>query len=321
MLVNWKTIRFFRRIFAGFIPNRKVRHMFVGGGFYVFYSYFIRLFNYKKEPVNFKYQLSFVLIIKNAACYMDEWINYHKLVGVDHFYIYDNESTDNLREVLKPYIESGLVDYVYWKGKSEQMKCYNYALNKHRNETKWLGFIDDDEFVVPMQDKKITDVLEKLKIKSALSMDWIFYGSNGLKKKTKDLVIEKFTKREEKPQKCQIKLIVNPRIVYCMASPHEALCVGNFYQVNENLQGCGSVANKGNNTIMYSDNLIRINHYYTKSLEEYLLKKKRGDVVYVKYSADEKLFNSLDENRNKVQDNTMEKYVPDVKRMIKKVRG
>jgi hypothetical protein len=35
----------------------------------------------------------------------------------------------------------------------------------------------------------------------------------------------------------------------------------------------------------------------------------------------EKLFNSLDENRNKVQDNTMEKYVPDVKRMIKKVRG
>ena len=314
MLINWKTIRFFRRIFTAFIPNRKVRHMFVAGGFYVFYSYFIRLFNYKKEPVNFKYQLSFVLIIKNAACYMDEWINYHKLVGVDHFYIYDNESTDNLREVLKPYIKSGLVTYTYWKGKCQQNKCYNYALNKHRFETKWLGFIDDDEFVVPMQDKKITDVLEKLNINSALSINWVIYGSNGLKKKTDGLVIEKFTKRGNISIESPCKLIVNPRIACFIDAVHFAFCVGKNYPVNEKKE-------KSNWCGKYTGDLVRINHYHTKSLEEYILKKKRGDAFYGEYkNGTEEVFYKKDKNNNIVEDDIMKKYIPEVKKMINKIR-
>lgn len=65
----------------------------------------------------YKNKLSFVAIVKNEAPYIIEWIEFHKLVGVDKFYIYDNESSDNLKELLQPYIKSGIVVYHSSPGK------------------------------------------------------------------------------------------------------------------------------------------------------------------------------------------------------------
>ena len=38
-----------------------------------------------------------------------EWIEFHRLVGVERFFLYDNGSTDDHREVLAPYVEEGIV--------------------------------------------------------------------------------------------------------------------------------------------------------------------------------------------------------------------
>ena len=39
--------------------------------------------------------LSLTLIVKNEAFYIKEWIEFHRMIGVTHFYIYDNESSDD----------------------------------------------------------------------------------------------------------------------------------------------------------------------------------------------------------------------------------
>lgn len=72
------------------------------------------------------FNLSFVAIIKNEAHYIKEWIEFHKLVGVDRFYIYDNESTDNVKDVLKEYIDKGEVVYTYFPGKCKSPKSYRF---------------------------------------------------------------------------------------------------------------------------------------------------------------------------------------------------
>ena len=54
---------------------------------------------------NNKVYLSITAVLQNEAPYIKEWIEYHRLVGVERFYIYDNESTDNVKEILKPYID------------------------------------------------------------------------------------------------------------------------------------------------------------------------------------------------------------------------
>ena len=39
-----------------------------------------------------KYYLSLCCIIKNER-YLEEFINYYRILGVEHFYIFDNESS------------------------------------------------------------------------------------------------------------------------------------------------------------------------------------------------------------------------------------
>lgn len=38
--------------------------------------------------------LSIGAIFKDEAPYLAEWIEFHRLVGVEHFFLYDNLSTD-----------------------------------------------------------------------------------------------------------------------------------------------------------------------------------------------------------------------------------
>lgn len=58
--------------------------------------------------MNYKNYLSATCIIKNEAEYMPEWLEYHLLVGFEKFYIYDNGSTDNIKQVLAPYVDASI---------------------------------------------------------------------------------------------------------------------------------------------------------------------------------------------------------------------
>ena len=101
----------------------------------------------------FLHDLSIVAILKNEGAYLKEWLDYHLFAGVDHFYLYDNDSPDNQAEVAKPYVEAGLVDYIPYPGKAMQFMCYNEALSKVQFESRYISFIDLDEFVYPKFDK------------------------------------------------------------------------------------------------------------------------------------------------------------------------
>ena len=71
---------------------------------------FLLLFGRKQTPK--KFYLSFCSIFKNEAPYMKEWIEYHLLVGVDHFYLYNNNSTDKLIKTLLSI--PGLCSFGVW---------------------------------------------------------------------------------------------------------------------------------------------------------------------------------------------------------------
>ncbi len=97
----------------------------------------------------FLHDLAIVAILKNEGPYLKEWLDYHLLAGVDHFYLYDNESPDNQAEVAKPYVEAGLVDYFPLPGKSMQFVAYNDAVKRFKFQCRYMAFIDGDEFIFP----------------------------------------------------------------------------------------------------------------------------------------------------------------------------
>ena len=62
------------------------------------------------SPSNHSQPLSWDLAIatmfQDEARWLKEWLEYHLLVGVQHFYLYNNLSSDNYQDVLQPYIDA-----------------------------------------------------------------------------------------------------------------------------------------------------------------------------------------------------------------------
>ena len=97
----------------------------------------------------FLHDLAVAAILKCEGPYLKEWLDYHLVAGVDHFYLYDNDSPDNQREVAEPYIKAGLVDYIPLPGKGMQYIAYSDAVNKFKYQCRYMAFIDGDEFIFP----------------------------------------------------------------------------------------------------------------------------------------------------------------------------
>ena len=64
------------------------------------------------HDIRYKYSLGVTAIIRNEALYLEEWLDYHIVAGVDIFYLFDDDSSDNTVDVLKPYIDEGIVELV-----------------------------------------------------------------------------------------------------------------------------------------------------------------------------------------------------------------
>lgn len=262
------------------------------------------------DQTKFPQQLSIVAIMKNEGAYIKEWLDYHILVGVEKFYLYDNESTDNTTKILKPYIKRGIVDYTFWPGKAQQQNAYTDCLNKHANDTKWLAIIDLDEFIVPVHYDTVPEYLNTLpKNFAELVIGWIQYGSSGHKTKPNGLVTENF--KHHAAKNWGIKSIVNPRLVYETLNPHTHEVAG--FIIDENGKKLGRIIQDENRNI--TTDKIRVNHYVTKSFDEYIKRMNQGSVSKLKiddYRSVEK-FKWYD--RNEVYDDIMDKYIPKLKKI------
>jgi glycosyltransferase involved in cell wall biosynthesis len=240
------------------------------------------------------------------------------MLGVEKFYLYDNESADNTQDIIKEYIRSGVVEYTYFPGKgvSNQIRAYADAVKRFKNKTKWLAVIDLDEFIVPVSKLKIIDVvnelyeklwLEKRKKLFGLAVHWVQYGYSGHYKKPRGLVIENF--RKNGGAVMHMKSIFNPRAAFFTAplSVHTPLYLDFGFGRNERGQ-------KHPWEAPVSADIIRINHYVTKSYEEYSKKVSRNQTGFPETK------NVLPEYDgaylSEHEDTIMDKYINPLKRAL-----
>lgn len=220
-----------------------------------------------------KYYLAVCAIAKNEGPYFKEWIEWHRKQGVEKFYIYDNESTDETKEVLAPYIETGLVEYRYWPGRKQQLAAYDDCFERHRLDTRWLAVIDLDEFIVPVRDKDIPAFLRRMEQFSVVEINWLVYGSGGAKTREPGGVMERFHCHSlpDNRLNTHVKSIADPRRVCTMVGCHEAARLS-----GKAADSHGKVLKKGFRDRKPQQDVIRINHYAVKSYEEFLAKRARG---------------------------------------------
>lgn len=256
----------------------------------------------------FPYNLAVVAIMKNETPYAKEWIEYHLLAGVEHFYIYNNDdSPDALQEVLKPLIDAGLVTHIFYPGKARQYEAYNDAVQSFRFFCRYIAFIDTDEFIFPQENKSIVEVTDELlKDKpnaAGLGVNWVMYGSNNLE--TADYskgLLQRFTARNAEGN-MHIKTIADPRKIDFFCNPHFTIYFNPFHTVNENGGVIQGAFNKPP-----SIEKIRVNHYYSKSREEYEKKFQRGTADAYHNTYKMKNFDEVNLQDNATFDDSILKY-------------
>lgn len=260
----------------------------------VFYTHFlknyIRLFG-SPDNRKLKYRISLCLIFKNEANFLKEWIDYHLTIGVDHFYLYNNNSSDNYFEVLEEYIGNGIVTLIDFPGNQVQMKAYEHCFKTFKTESNWIGFMDADEFICPKVETDLNKWLAKFSKYPSVLIYFLVFGSGGrMKHNYSKNVIEQYDKCWEDIHNYG-KCFVNTRFDisnYDTAFLHHSTstyfklfgCELSLPPINQFGDICPCTYIKGGIKNKRSKADIHLNHYFSKSWDIYEKKMKDSDVYF-----------------------------------------
>jgi hypothetical protein len=257
------------------------------------------------------------MIFKNEASYLAEWIEYHELVGVDHFFLYDHGSIDHPLDILNPYIASGTTTYIYYplnvaKATNVHLRAWDEGLKAFGPSTFWMAFMNSDEFIVPLSCPTVPKCLTKFEKAGTVLLHWILYGSDNQDRRTKGLVIERFRSHP-------VESDIHHRYTNAVVGPECSISMS-FHFPTEMVVGCRIVNTRyetfeRSSRHRWSHERIIVHHYCIKSREEFRAKRSRG------YGHVHQLPAMSEVGRqeyNAIQNSSvMERYVPVIKNRLR----
>src|SRR6516162_22283 len=219
------------------------------------------------HPANF---FSVMTRIKNEARFLPEFIAHHKLIGAEHFYFYDNNSNDDPEAVLKPFIDRGLATIIPWKTVPASPSCYCDFFDKFASESKWVAFIDADEFIVERRRGLLINVLSTLNRSPALAINYRYFGSSFHETVPTGLVTNNFLYSDPSTDS-HVKVVAKPE------------CVKGYYNTHNFIfEALASAVNytgrrvRGTYSVKADQCDIEISHYVYRSKDNYLSKLAIG---------------------------------------------
>lgn len=244
-----------------------------------FFTLLLLSFESSADTKKHRHNVAICAIFQNEADYLKEWIEYHRLIGVERFYLYNHNSTDHYRAVLKPYIETGIVKLSHVKKKAHRLtewnriQCRTYidCIREIAEKVNWLALIDIDEFIVLSEPITLGHFLSRYPNAGAICVHWQMFGTSGIKQIPENrLLIETLTLKAlpENPDNEHVKSIVRPNRVEEMKNPHYVKCLAPWYAVNPQHQPVIGAKN-----LLADTHLIQINHYWSRD-ENYFATRK-----------------------------------------------
>jgi hypothetical protein len=231
-------------------------------------------------------RLAIGAIVKNEGPYLLEWIAYHRIVGIDRFFIADNASTDEGPGLLAALAAAGIVRHLPFPDRPSvrpQLPAYAEILRHCGGEADWIAFLDADEFLVPAPGagagglRRVVAALGAAPEVGAIAVNWAVYGSSGHLRPGSGLVIERFTRRAARfrPPNHHFKSIIRTAAVGEPGpNPHVFELGPSFRTVHcDGREIGGHPAGRRGLSRDVVWNPLRINHYVVKSREEFMTRK------------------------------------------------
>ena len=87
-------------------------------------------------------------MVRNVAKFISEWVRYHAGIGIEHFYLYDNGSQDDLAHQVAKLNAAGFkVSTVAWPWTKTQEAGFSHCAAAYRSSCHWMAFVDVDDFI------------------------------------------------------------------------------------------------------------------------------------------------------------------------------
>ena len=258
--------------------------------------------------IEFKTKICICTLGKEENKYTREFVEYYKKIGVDKIYLYDNnqKNGEKFDEVIGDYINSGFVEVINWRGKKlPQLKSMNHCYMNNYKNYDWLIFYDIDEYIKLRDYSNIKYFLHDNKFSKCqlIYLNLIPHTDNNQLYYENRSLFERFPEKVPitKPEgkKLEVKFILKGHI--------PKVRIFNQHYCNHRLKNCNGFGKK--KTVRYIHTLYPdykyyyIDHFFSKSTEEFIDKIKKGDCRYIKSQRKKKFgryFNQSDITKEKI---------------------
>ena len=236
-----------------------------------------------------RFGIAIATVVRDEASYIEEWLRFHKAVGIRHFIIYDDGSTDGTADVARAVLSEGELTIVPWFGRmtdvsttqllNHQLMAFCHAILNYGPDYRWMAFIDVDEFLLPKTATTVEQALAHAGGFPNVSLPWHMFGTSGHKTRPAGSVLENYTIRGADP----LSTKENASNFKCIVDPSEVtkVSVHHFETRSFGSETCNDLGQrfslKGRKSpSFYSATHLQLNHYYTRSEEELAAKISRG---------------------------------------------
>ncbi|CAL9131243.1 unnamed protein product [Musa textilis] len=207
-------------------------------------------------------------MVRNQARFLPEWIIYHSRLGVERWFIYDNDSDDDTDQVLASMDMSSNYNVTrhLWPWVKTQEAGFAHCALRARGHCQWVGFIDVDEFLYLPTNVTLNDVLRKYSSKpriGELRIACHSFGPSGRRTVPSEGVMAGYTCRLSAPERH--KSIVRPEVL----NPSLINVVHHFHLKD------------GMRYVNVEKGLVVINHYKYQVWEVFKEKFYRRVATYV----------------------------------------
>lgn len=241
------------------------------------------------EPRAGRHGVAIAACVKNEAGYIEEWVRFHRAVGIRHFYIYDNGSTDDTCALLRSLLNEDTLTIIPWAGRMRdtatstilngQVIVFAHAILNFGCYYRWMAFIDVDEFLLPKQARTVEQALEAVGDFPNVSLPWHMFATSGHEAPPDGPLTLNYTQRGADPMTrkenvSNFKCIVDPCEV-TEVSVHQFQTRA-YGDLTANDAGQRFTRRARKSPEFYSNRFLQLNHYYTKSRQELMEKLGRG---------------------------------------------
>jgi hypothetical protein len=217
---------------------------------------------------------SICAIIKDEQRFLKEWLDYHFAIGFDSIFLCEDRGSLPHQDIVQNYKNVQLIQYFdaldaygATAGSIRQSNYYNWFLEHNPTNCDYCAFIDIDEFISLNEGVELPDLLNICRNKPGLYLFWLNYNANGNIKRPEGLV------RDVYKQTCGLLPCDSNWNYKSIVNMHNTRKMVTVHQVKGGVNTRGFASNSY--TTYY---MAHIDHYFTKSFEDWIARLKRGDL-------------------------------------------